>query len=93
MGFGEGRVDLGVEPISADAARRARMPATALAPNPAPSRRIASLGSPPLFHPGQRRERLAHAPGALAARCHCRYKGTVDVTRPPRRHGRDCRNH
>jgi hypothetical protein len=25
MGFGEGRVDLGVEPISADAARRARI--------------------------------------------------------------------
>jgi len=51
MGFGEGRVDLGVEPISADAARRARMPATALAPNPAPSRRIASLGSPPCSIP------------------------------------------
>jgi hypothetical protein len=35
----------------------------------------------------------AHAPGTLAAPRHCRYKGTVDVTVPPRCHDRDCRNH
>jgi hypothetical protein len=89
---GEGRVDLGVE--RRDFRRRAAsMPVAALAPNPAPSRCGTSFGARPLFHSGQSRERLAHAPGTLAARRHCRYKGTVDVTVPPRCHDRDCRNH
>ena len=75
MGFGEGRVDLGVS-RSPQTLRGARgLPATAVAPNPAPSRLNTSLGARLLCHSGQCRERLAHAPGALAARCHCRYKG------------------